>query len=229
MIESGFWNRVPLFANLSPAEKEQLAQKIHEREYAKGVTVFHQGDPSSTAYLVRRGQVKVVRVTPDGQEQILKVFHHGQIVGLVAAVNGFPYPATGITTEESHLWSIRSEVLRSLMSKNPEVAQAMLWEVGERLLQAHGRVQSLATQPVPRRLAEYLLEQAEVQSKRATTAVHVLLPMTHQELGNYLGASRETITRALAELHRQGIVRESTAHSLTVAPSLLRNFLEEAT
>lgn len=222
MVEAGFLARIDVFAALSPEQREAVASHMSERLYQRGATIFREGDEGEAACFVREGAVKVYRLAANGQEQILGLFGPGQPFGLVAVAGGRTYPATAEAAEDCRVWLLRREAMERLMASYPTLATAVLREVGSRLRQAQDRVHSLSVRSVRQRLAAYLLERAPSEAGVVT----VRLSMTHQELGAYLGASRETITRAIAQLKRQGAVRSETADLLMVDLTLLQRELD---
>lgn len=218
---------LPVFSGLSDADLSTLAGLMRERYYPRGCTIFEVGDPSETAYFVAEGRVKIFRLSSDGTEQILGLFGPGAPFGLITAIDDRPYPASAQTTEDTRVWAIRSQDLRRLMNDRPHLSVKLLQEVGHRLRQAQGRVHALSVQTVHQRLATYLLELARERGCPGTEAVTVQLTMTHQELGGYLGASRETVTRALADLRRERVVTVTANDGLTLVPARLEAWLEE--
>lgn len=234
MQDGRFLEQIPLFAHLGPEERERLSEVFHERQYKRGSTIFEQGEPGGAAYFVREGRVKVYRLTSEGQEQILGLFGPGQPFGLVVAVDGAPYPASAEAVEDCRVWVVRSEDLRRMMVGHPGLIGGVMQEMGGRLRRAQVRVESLARRSVQQRLAEYVLELVEQADQGAVRAASdpagsllIRMTMTHQELGAYLGASRESVTRALADLRRDGAVLAGPGDALTVDRERLKRWVGE--
>jgi len=220
--------RISLFAGMDPVERSRLAQQVHERQYNRGSVIFQEGDPGKAAYFVCTGRVKIYRLSADGTEQLKGLFGPGQPFGLVTALDCSPYPASAEAVEDSLVWSIKSEHLQRVLTSRPEVSVGVMKEVGNRLRQAHGRVHSLVAHSVPQRVAEYLLEQARLQGQSGQTgAVRIRLSMTHHELGSYLGASRESVTRALSDIRREGVIKATEPDTLLVDLERLRSWLNQ--
>lgn len=227
MVDPAFLSRISLFASLAPSELAELAGHVHERRYQRGAIVFGEGEPGDAAYFVREGRIKIFRLAADGSEQIMGIFGPGQPFGLVTVLDGAPYPASAQATEESLVWMIRSDQLQRVMRQHPNLTTGIFREVGDRLRQAQGRVHSLAVRSIHQRLAEYLLELAAIQGKSGQTGlIRVYLTMTHQELGSYLGASRETVTRAMADLRRDGAVTASAGDAIVLDPPKLHALMQ---
>lgn len=226
MVDPDRLARVPLLAGLTPADLAALATQTHERHYRRGAIIFRQGDPGTVACIVGDGRVKVYQLARSGQEQLMGIFRTGEPFGLVTALDRAPFPATAEATEESLIWSIPAAHLQRLMADRPSLAAKVMQEVGRRLRRAQERVHTLATHTVQQRIVLYLLEQVRLQSSpNGGPMVSLHLTMTHQELGSYLGASRETITRALADLRRDGAVQTGENDRLLVDPTRLEQWL----
>lgn len=236
MVTAEMLRRIPLFAGLPAEQRAHLAGAAHERRYPKGALVFSAGEPGEAVYVVLDGRVKVYRLSPDGHEQLMGLFGPHEPFGLVAALDRSPYPATAETTEESRLLALRTSELQGLMAANPPAFAALLREVGQRLRRAQGRVHSLSALSVHQRIAEFLLEQARSRSDGpgrpggdpddVAGAVRIRLTLTHQELGSYIGASRETVTRALADLRRKEALRVLEGDALLLFPDRLQAILK---
>ncbi|MCG0238143.1 MAG: Crp/Fnr family transcriptional regulator [Firmicutes bacterium] len=217
---------IPLFADLPPAALDEVARVLHERHYPKGATIFRQGDPGEAIYFLREGRVKVYRVAPDGQEQIIAIWEPPAAFGLVVALDQRPYPATAEAVEPSVVWMMRIPDYRRLQQEHPHLQSRVLLEVADRLRGAQDRIHSLATRDLRSRLAEFLLRQARERGRRTDQGWEVDLSYTHEELGGLLGASRETITRALAELRRSRAL-EMVGNRLILNEERLRAWVED--
>lgn len=229
MVDAALLARIPLFAGLARADLEALAEKVHERRYQRGEILFRKGEPGSAAYVVHEGRVKVYQLSPAGHEQIMGLFGPGEPFALVTAVDRSPYPATAEATVDTRVWAIPNEQLQRLVTTHPDLSAEILREVTSRLRRAQGRVNSMAAHSVQQRIAEFLVDQIQVQAPGEASGVDpiaVRMTMTHQELGGYLGASRETVTRALADLRRDGTIRPGPGDSVVVHPDRLRAWLE---
>ncbi len=227
MVDAESLARIALFAEMEVTERANLAKQVHERHYNKGSVIFREGDPGEAAFFVCDGKVKIYRLSPDGIEQLMGLFGPGNPFGLVTALDSSPYPASAEAVEDSLIWCVRSEVLQRFLTGRPDLSAGVLREVGGRLRQAHGRAHSLAAHTVPQRVAEYLLDLAEKQGgSKESGPVSVRLTMTHQELGSYLGASRESVTRALSDIRRDGVIKSGSSDTLLVDSTRLRSWLQ---
>jgi CRP/FNR family cyclic AMP-dependent transcriptional regulator len=192
---------LPIMGNLPAVLQEEVAGYFYLQQYERGCVIFAEGDPGNRIYLVRSGRVKVSRTTTHGEEQIIGVFGAGEPFGLVVLLDGSPYPATATALCDSSIWAVRCQDLMGFLNRNPSVMLPFLKEVGERLRRAQDRAHALSTGSVHQRLATYLFQLMEEEGRP-----EVWLPLTRSELGSYLGATRETISRSLTDFRRAGAI-----------------------
>lgn len=211
---------LPILGGLSEALQTEVASYFHLRQYERGCVVFAEGEPGKAVYFVRSGRIKVSRTTADGEEQIIGVFGAGEPFGLVVLLDGSPYPATATVLGDSWIWSVNCHDLMSFLSRHPQVMPAFLKEVGERLRRSQDRAHALSTGSVHQRLATYLLQLAEEEGRP-----EVWLPLTRSELGSYLGATRETISRGLTDFRRAGAMELLKDGRLRLVPVKLKEWI----
>lgn len=224
MLDPDHLARLDLFAPLAPAERAALAAHLQEQAFPRGAMIFAEGDPSHVAWFVAAGRVKVCRFTPGGQEHILGVFGPGEPVGLVAVLEGRPYPASAVAATDARAWRLGRDDLQRLMAAYPAIGRALLRATDQRMLQLIERLHGVATQSIRQRLAEYLLSLAAGQP--AGGPAYLQVPLTQEELGAYLGASRETISRLFSELRRQGALTPAQAGTWALDREALQRWLE---
>ncbi|HLO04810.1 MAG TPA: Crp/Fnr family transcriptional regulator [Symbiobacteriaceae bacterium] len=211
---------LPILSDLPEALQTEVASYFHLRQYERGCVVFAEGEPGRAVYFVRSGRIKVSRTTADGEEQIIGVFGAGEPFGLVVLLDGSPYPATSTVLGDSWIWSVNCQDLMGFLSRHPAVMPAFLKEVGERLRRSQDRAHALSTGSVHQRLATYLLQLAEEEGRP-----EVWLPLTRSELGSYLGATRETISRGLTDFRRAGAMELLKDGRLKLVPVKLKEWL----
>lgn len=211
---------LPILSGLSEALQTEVASYFHLRQYERGCVVFTEGEPGKAIYFVKTGRIKVSRTSADGEEQIIGVFGAGEPFGLVVLLDGSPYPATSTVLGESQIWSVRCQDLMGFLSRHPEVMPAFLKEVGERLRRSQDRAHALSTGSVHQRLATYLRQLMEEEGRP-----EIWLPLTRSELGSYLGATRETISRSLTDFRRSGALELLKDGRLKLVPAKLAEWM----
>jgi len=199
MQTAGFLATVPLFSTLDDEELEQFAALMREKTYPRGSVIVFEDDPGDSLFIVREGRVKVVLVAEDGREVILGVLGVGEYFGELSLIDDQPRSAHVIAMEDSVLLVLRREDFRKRVESSPRVAWSLLHELSRRLRRADGKIGGLVLLDVPGRIARLLLEMAE-ESGNAS----IEKPLTHQTIAQMIGASRETVSRAMREFQDAG-------------------------
>ncbi len=194
--------RIPLFAELSPAEREALAARAVGKSYAAGRRLFSEGEPCPGLYVLLTGRVKIFKTSPSGREIMLAVEEAPSTVAEVPLFDGGAFPASVVALDDVTAWLIRKEDFRQACRQNPELALKLLAVTGRRLRQLVGLVEAVTFGSVRQRLARTLLDfSAEASSDTFT------LPVTQEELAQRLGTVREVVSRNLSRFQAEGLLR----------------------
>jgi CRP-like cAMP-binding protein len=196
-----FLATVPLFSGLPAEELEQFALITREKSYPKGSVILFEDDPGDSLFVIREGRVKVVLVGEDGREVILGVLGVGEHFGELSLIDDQPRSAHVIAMEDATLLVLRREDFRRRVETAPTVAWSLLTEMSRRLRRADGKIGGLVLLDVPGRIARLLLDLAEESGSDL-----VEKPLTHQTIAQMIGASRETVSRAMRDFQDQGWV-----------------------
>ena len=211
MSTADFLATVPLFKSLDAAELAHFGQLVREKAYPKGSVILFEDDPGDALFVVRAGRVKVVLVAEDGREVILGILSIGEHFGELSLIDDQPRSAHVIAMEDSVLLVLRREDFRKRVEANPSVAWSLLSELSRRLRRADGQIGSLVLLDVPGRIARMLLDTADRDAARPGQK-----PITHQTIARVIGASRETVSRAIAEFQQAGWVTTEKRRILIV-------------
>jgi CRP/FNR family cyclic AMP-dependent transcriptional regulator len=196
-----FLATVPLFHEIDRMALRGFAEITREQKFAKGAMIVTEGDPGDALFVVRSGEVKVLLIGEDGREVILGVLGVGDHFGELSLIDGRPRSAHVVATQASSLLILRRADFRRQVEQQPQVAWALLMELSRRLRQADGTIGSLVLLDVPGRVAKVLLEHA-TPGEPAT----LVKTLTHQTIAQMIGASRETVSRAMAEFQERGYI-----------------------
>jgi CRP/FNR family cyclic AMP-dependent transcriptional regulator len=197
-----FLASVPMFSGLQRDELLKFAELTRERTYPKGSVILFQGDPGDSLYVLRQGRAKVVLIGEDGREVILGVLEPGAHFGELALIDDQPRSAHVIAMEDSQLLILRREDFRRRVEANPSVAWALLTELSRRLRRADQKIGGLVLLDVPGRISRLLLD-LSAESSNGT----IEKPLTHQTIAQMIGASRETVSRAMKDFQEEGLIR----------------------
>lgn len=196
-----FLATVPLFRELDRASVRGFAELTREQKFAKGAMIVSEGDPGDALFVVRSGEVKVILIGEDGREVILDVLGVGDHFGELSLIDGRPRSAHVVSTQASSLLVLRRADFRRQVEQSPAVAWGLMIELSHRLRQADGTIGSLVLLDVPGRVAKVLLDHA-TPGEPATLVKQI----THQTIAQMIGASRETVSRAMAEFQEKGLI-----------------------
>jgi CRP/FNR family transcriptional regulator len=201
-----YLRHTPVFGGLSDQELDEIVPLVVQRRLPKGTVIFHENDPASAFYLVKTGRVKVYKISREGREQVLAMLGDGQIFGDVPTFDGGPYPATAATMADTEIYLIRREDLLEVVRRHPDIAIKIIAVLGQRLRQALELVRDLSFKQVPHRLAGLLLKLADEYGEETEKGTLINLPLSRQELADIVGTSRETVTRELKKMEREGLL-----------------------
>ncbi len=187
----------PYFKALTEKELGDLALTLIERTYEKDEVVFLEGEECQGLYIVRRGAVKIYKLSPEGREQILTYAQPAGSFNEVSVFDGGPNPANVSSVEPTVLWILPRAAIIDLIKRRPEVALAVIQNLGMRLRHLVGLVEDLSLRQVSSRVAKLLLETASGQGR----------PLTQQEMAAQLGTVREMVGRSLRQLEARGFIK----------------------
>lgn len=194
---------IPLFRGLSEDQLNKIRQIAIDKFYGKGKTIFSEGDDGNGFYVVADGKVKIYKVSTEGKEQILHIYGPGNPFGEVPVFSGQKFPANAQALVKSHLLFFPKTAFVDLISKNPSLSLNMLAVLSMRLRQFTVQIENLSLKEVPGRLASYLIYLADEQE----TGDLVSLNISKGQLASLLGTIPETLSRILAKMSSQNLIK----------------------
>jgi CRP-like cAMP-binding protein len=231
MNESALLARSSLFASLSDAERAGLMRQMVRQRHDKDDYLFFEGDRAEWLVLVAEGRVKMIKHSESGRETILATFGPGEIVGEVGVLVGEVYPATAQALEPAVTLSLRRDEYVHLVRTHPDLAWALIAELGQRLQRAHETIRSMAVEKVERRVARVLLRMANTIGERLDGgppgAVRITLPLSRQDIADMAGTVLETAIRTLSKFHKQGLIDTWDGYIILLQPHALVAIAEE--
>ena len=199
--------QIPIFAGFGDDALQRLAGRSLLRTYAAGHLLFSTGEPCRGLYIVASGRVRIYRTSPAGREQVLHVEGPGRPVAELPLFDGGGYPASAVTEVESRLAFVPRAEFEALYRNNPDVADAVIRELGKRLRHLVHVTETLAFRDVAARLASFLAQYAEQHGERTPGGIEIVLDRTREELSQELGTARESVSRALKQLAEKGLIQ----------------------
>ena len=215
-----------LWEGLSPEEYERVARLCPERRFSGGSTIFAPGDAPDALYVLRSGLVTLSHLSEGGQESILRVFGPGDVFGeILLTIPARPFLATALTA--SVVTVIPAKTFRHLLSTIPRIGFNFTCVLSRRLTEmALDRAQA-SHKWSAERLALTLSKLGAAHGVKEGAGTAITLPLTHQILADMIGTSRETVTRDLRRLKRQGVVSQR-GRILVIKIARLKALLSES-
>jgi CRP/FNR family transcriptional regulator, cyclic AMP receptor protein len=215
--------RAGLFQGIATEAAEAVAASLEYGEYGRGETVFAEGEQGDTLYIVLEGKVKIGRRASDGRENMLSVMGPSDMFGELSLFDPGPRTATATVVTDARLASLAHAALRPWITDRPEIAEQLLRVLARRLRRTNDALADLIFTDVPGRVAKQLLALSERFGSPEPDGLRVHHDLTQEELAQLVGASRETVNKALADFASRGWVRvDSRALTILDADRLAR-------
>lgn len=208
--------KVPLFESLEDGDLQALGGLLKTRTYPRGSTLFRQGDPGDEFVIILEGAVKIELLTPEGKELTLTMLKAFQFFGELALFDDMPRSASVSALEETRVMALGKEDFHRMLNQHPRMFFPILRHLTRRLRVLTEDVASLAYLDAYSRVARKLLLLADqLGISERPDEVLIPHPLTHQELANLVGATRETVTKILNEMKERGLL-SIDQHRITV-------------
>src|SRR5262245_49979420 len=214
---------VPVFADLADADVEALARLCTRRHYPKDTVVFFENEEGDFFFMIVEGRIKVTILGDDGREIILSVLGPGDFFGEMALLDNEPRSATAIAAEETELLCLHRNDLQTVLADNRAILTSFIRVLTSRLRKANHQISTLALLDVYGRVARVIMEMAKEEGRRLKDGRIAFRRATHQEIANRIGTTRETVTRMLKEIERQGLI-EIDGKEIVVQPDFEKAF-----
>ncbi len=199
--------QAPLFAALDPEAAAALRASLVARELTKGEVVFSEGQPGDQMYVIVDGKVKLGQTSADGRESLLGVLGPGEMFGELSLFDPGLRTSTATALTDSVVLALGHDQLTPWLTGRPEVAAALLQALARRIRRTNEAMADLVFSDVPGRVAKALMELGEKFGEVTFEGLLVTHDMTQEELAQLVGASRETVNKALADFTQRGWIR----------------------
>ncbi len=212
---------VPLFRDFEQSELSEVAQLVTTRRYPKHQTIFREGDPGQTFYLILSGSVAIVRVAADGRETILSILKECDFFGEMSIFDTAVRAASVRTLTDVEVGAIERDDFLALIDRSPRIGRLLVIALSERLRAANKLISATTSQDIRSRLASLLLNLMTNFGEPATNGTRITLRLTNQEMANMIGTTRETVNRTLNRFWDEHLIDMRTAHVVVVQPDKL--------
>jgi len=198
-IDQEVIRKAPLFTALDDAASASLLANMVSVKISKGTILFAEGDGGDQLYVIAEGKLKLGTSSGDGRENLLSILGPGEMFGELSLFDPGPRTSTATAVTDAKLLSLGQEKLLPWLAENPKVALQLLARLAQRLRRTNEAVGDLVFSDVPGRVAKALIDLGERFGKKTDEGLYVHHDLTQEELAQLVGASRETVNKALAD------------------------------
>jgi CRP/FNR family transcriptional regulator, cyclic AMP receptor protein len=199
--------RSGLVQGVEPSAVSALTEYLHAVEFPRRHTVFVEGEPGDRLYIIISGKVKIGRRSSDGRENILAIMGPSDMFGELSIFDPGPRTSSATTITKVCAVSMDRDALKTWITERPEIAEQLLRVLARRLRRTNNNLADLIFTDVPGRVATQLLHLAHRFGTPEGNAVRVTHDLTQQEIAQLIGASRETVNKALVDFGQRGWIR----------------------
>jgi len=199
--------RAPLFAALDDESANALMKSMTTSRLERGDVLFREGDQGSRLYVIGEGKIKLGLTSVDGRENLLAILGPGEMFGELSLFDPGPRTATATAVAETQLIELGHDDLNTFLAGRPAVASSMLAALARRLRRTNDSLADLVFTDVPGRVAKALLDLSNRFGRPAEDGILVAHDLTQEEIAQLVGASRETVNKALADFASRGWIK----------------------
>ena len=199
--------RAPLFAALDDESANALMKSMTTSRLERGDVLFREGDQGNRLYVIGEGKIKLGLTSVDGRENLLAILGPGEMFGELSLFDPGPRTATATAVAETQLIELGHDDLNTFLAGRPAVASSMLAALARRLRRTNDSLADLVFTDVPGRVAKALLDLSNRFGRPAEDGILVPHDLTQEELAQLVGASRETVNKALADFASRGWIK----------------------
>jgi CRP-like cAMP-binding protein len=195
------------FANIDGKDLDLILSTASSLRFAKDTAVFRQGADADRFFLLLAGHIRVVRITPEGEQVIARYINAGELCGIAVALDLRVYPATAIAAIDCVVLAWPNSAWAELQARVPAFGKNAYRTIGTRLQETQTRVVEMATQQVEQRIAAAVLRLVQQSGKKTEDGIEIAFPITRQDIAEMTGTTLHTVSRVLSAWEQDGIVR----------------------
>jgi CRP-like cAMP-binding protein len=198
--------QVSLFSFLSAQDAREISPYLVSGKYRKKESIFSEGDDSEWFYIVKKGKVKITKLSQEGKEIILEIISPPDFFGGIAVVRGFPYPANAVAMEDTEVTKISRRNLLTVIDRFPNLMYCMATNIGDRIKGSHEMLKSIALEKVEARIASLLIKLADKSGEETPEGTMITMKLTKQDIAEMVGTTVETSIRTMSKLSKAGLI-----------------------
>jgi CRP/FNR family transcriptional regulator, anaerobic regulatory protein len=198
--------KVSLFSSLSDEELNKVTNLITRKHFEKGEIIFAEGEVFDKLFIINSGSIKIFKYTKEGKEQIVYILKEGEFLGDLNLLkkNAFKFNATALET--TNFCIINKDDFDKIIKANPEISLKVLEYAHDRISSLEELIQTLTTKDIETRLATLLINFSKTFGVKSNVGIEINLPLSREEMANFIGVTRETISRKLSYFQSENII-----------------------
>jgi CRP-like cAMP-binding protein len=201
-----YLKKIPILAELGPEVLARLAERIQLREVRRREVVYLPGDPGNSMFIVNGGRIKISKVTRDGKALTLNYCGPSEVFGETCLIEGGPREEMAEAMENSMITELERQDVEKLLQAHAHFGFQLTRILAGRRRELENKLETLVFRDVTSKLAELLLNLAEEYGVEDSRGTMVALKITHQELANLIGSTRETVSLTLSQFKRKKLI-----------------------
>lgn len=221
-----FLRQVLLFSKAKDNDLKKICEVTKEKLFARGSIIFLENEPGHTFFTIKTGLIKIARAAPDGRSKTLNIMGPGDFFGEMAVLDEPFRSATAEALLDSEVYVIYKRDFELLIEKNPHIAMDVIHTLIQRLRHADQQIEDLTFTGSKERVVKTLVKLSEQFGKKDEEKIHIPLHLTHQEIAELAGLSRETTTRLLNEMEKEGFLGFEKHHVIILNDTKFRKLLQ---
>ena len=210
---------VELFQGISETESQRIARLCAERMYRKGATIFSKGDPSNALFIIKTGRVRILSLSDKGTETIVHILKEGAIFGELL-LSEEKRAFTTVAGTDALVTVLSKGSLVEILAAIPTVSKNFIRLLSKRLTKVEMEFGDFGHTWSYNRLAKILLQLCEEHGKETPQGIMIPLRLTHEDLANLIGTTRETVTTQMIRFRRMGLVKRQDRFLVLNKPRL---------
>jgi len=227
--ESALLRNAQLFSSLTDQELLQISEKIRIKTFRKNETIPHEEDTNEYMYTILSGKVKVIQTSEDGRETILAMHKTGDFFGEMSLIDGKTMPATVLAMEETLTAIISKKEFISLISMQGKVLEKLLIILCTRLRESWNKIQMLNFNNAAQRIKMLFSMLSAEYGEKSVDAITLNIKLTHQDIANMAGITRETVTRVIDKWQRDKEITVLKNKAIRFHPDFFKKDLQLST
>jgi CRP/FNR family transcriptional regulator, nitrogen oxide reductase regulator len=205
-IDTSLVAQLPLFAGCSADELDSILQEARSIRVPKNASVFEQGEDVHSFFVLLHGHVRASKVTPAGEQVVVRYVSPGETLGVAMAIGLQRYPATATAVDDSIVLAWPAAAWPRLVEQYPALSTNTLRTVGARLQETHARIIEMSTQQVEQRVAHALLRLAKQSGRKVENGIAIDFPISRQDIAQMTGTTLHTVSRLLSGWESRGLI-----------------------